>query len=296
MSTWLITGAGNGLGRTIAEVVLGAGHQVVATARKPSQLDSLVETFGRAIAVAELDVTDEEACAAAIEFSATTFGSIDVVVNNAGFGDVRPFEQTPSEDFRNLVETCFYGVVNMTRHVLPLMRAQRSGHIFQISSIGGRVAFAGNASYHAAKWAVGGFSEAVAQAAAPFGVVVTAIEPGGMRTGFGATATREQVDLLEEYEPSVGHVMKMLDQNWGRESGDPVKVAKVLLALAEAPGLPAHIVLGRVGLETVRAVETERARVRDLWQPVGDWIDFEADGALPALPDWQLPGTPKWVD
>lgn len=280
---WLVTGSGNGLGRDITEQALAAGNLVVATARKPEQLDDLVSAYGDQIRTVQHDVTNEEQCQLAVQTALEAFGRVDVLVNNAGYGDIRPFEQTPADDFRKLVETCLFGTVNMTRAVLPVMRDQRRGHIFQISSIGGRVAFAGNASYHAAKWGVGGFTEAIAQEAAPFGVVATTIEPGGMRTGFGNTATKN-IDLLPDYEPSVGKVLDMVGKSFGRESGDPVKVAKLLLILAEQDTLPPHIILGRIGLETVKAVEGLRAESRDEWQAVGDWIDFDVAGELPTLP------------
>ena len=158
---WLITGSGNGLGRVIAEKALEAGNRVVATARDTGQLADLVARYGAQVRAVRLDVTDEEEGKAAVQTAVETFGRIDVLVNNAGYGDLRPFEQTPSEDFRKLVETCLFGVVNLTRAVLPFMRRQRSGHIIQISSIGGRMAFPANASYFAAKWGVGGFTEGV---------------------------------------------------------------------------------------------------------------------------------------
>ncbi len=284
---WLVTGSGNGLGLAITEQVLSAGNLVVATARKPEQLDHLVEIYGDKIRTIRHDVTNEDECKVAVQAALKAFGRVDVLVNNAGYGDIRPFEQTPADDFRKLVETCLFGTVNMTRAILPVMRNQRSGHIFQISSIGGRVAFAGNASYHAAKWGVGGFTEAIAQEVAPFGVVATTIEPGGMRTGFGTTATKD-IDLLPDYEPSVGRVLEMVGRSFGRESGDPVKVAKLMLVLAEQEALPPHIILGRIGLETVKAVESQRAEARDVWQAVGDWIDFDVPGEMPSLPNSQV--------
>lgn len=284
---WLVTGSGNGLGLAITEQVLSAGNLVVATARKPEQLDHLVEIYGDKIRTIRHDVTNEDECKVAVQAALKAFGRVDVLVNNAGYGDIRPFEQTPADDFRKLVETCLFGTVNMTQAILPVMRNQRSGHIFQISSIGGRVAFAGNASYHAAKWGVGGFTEAIAQEVAPFGVVATTIEPGGMRTGFGTTATKD-IDLLSDYEPSVGRVLEMVGRSFGRESGDPVKVAKLMLVLAEQEALPPHIILGRIGLETVKAVESQRAEARDVWQAVGDWIDFDVPGEMPSLPNSQV--------
>jgi NAD(P)-dependent dehydrogenase (short-subunit alcohol dehydrogenase family) len=153
---WLITGSGSGLGRNIAEAALNAGDQVVATARNVRQLDELVAQYGANVRAVELDVTNESQGLAAVDAAVDAFGRLDVLVNNAGYGDTRPFEQVPSNEFRQLVETCFFGAVNLTRAALPVMRRQRSGHIIQISSLGGRTAFPGNAAYFASKWAVGG--------------------------------------------------------------------------------------------------------------------------------------------
>ena len=179
---WLVTGSGSGLGRAITIRALEAGHCVVATARDVSQLDDLVASYGSRIRPARLDVTDERESVAAVDVAISVFGRLDVLVNNAGFGEARPFEEVPSDDFRRVVETNFFGVVNLTRAALPEMRQRRSGHIIQISSFGGRSALAGNASYIASKWAVGGFTETIALEVAPFGVKVTALEPGGIRT------------------------------------------------------------------------------------------------------------------
>ena len=162
------------------------------------------------------------------------FGRLDVVVNNAGYGDIAPFEQLSSERFKALIDTNFYGVVNVTRAALPIMRKQRSGCILQISSVGGRLARPGSTGYHAAKWAVGGFTESLAQEVAPFGVKVCALEPGGMRTNWGARANKETPDLLPDYEPSVGAVIKALASYWGNEMSDPAKVAQLILRLADS--------------------------------------------------------------
>jgi NAD(P)-dependent dehydrogenase (short-subunit alcohol dehydrogenase family) len=202
----------------------------------PRRLADLVETYGDQVRTAPLDVADE----AAVE----AFGRLDVVVNNAGYDDIAPFEQVSSERFKAVVDTNFYGVVHVTRAALPIMRTQRSGTILQISSVGGRLALPGSAAYHAAKWAVGGFTEALAQEVASFGVKVCALEPGGMRTNWGTRANQDTPDLLPEYQPSVGAVAKALRPLWGQETSDPAKVAQVILRLAASDRLPAHLLLG----------------------------------------------------
>src|SRR5204863_2160839 len=169
---WLVTGSASGLGRNIAEAVLASGDRLVATARDPRRLNDLVENYGDQVRAAPLDVADEGAADAAVQVAVAAFGRLDVVVNNAGYGDVAPFEQLSSERFKAVIDTNFYGVVNVTRAAVPIMRMQKSGFILQISSVGGRLTRPGSTPYHAAKWAAGGFTESLAQELAPFGVKV----------------------------------------------------------------------------------------------------------------------------
>ena len=166
---WLVTGSASGLGRNIAEAVLESGDRLVATARDPRRLDDLVNKFGERVRAVSLDVADESAAQAAVQVALDAFGRLDVVVNNAGFGDIAPFEQLSAERFKAVMDTNFYGVVNVTRAAVRLMREQRSGCILQISSVGGRLTRPGSTPYHAAKWAVGGFTESLAQELSPFG-------------------------------------------------------------------------------------------------------------------------------
>ncbi|MDB5527292.1 MAG: family NAD(P)-dependent oxidoreductase [Devosia sp.] len=280
---WLITGSGSGLGRSIAEAALKSGDKVVATARNTGQLADLVTEYGDRVRAVPLDVTIEAEGRAAVAAAVEAFGRLDVLVNNAGYGDNRPFEQVPSDEFRHLVETCLFGVVNLTRAAIPVMRRQRSGHIIQISSLGGRTAFPGNAAYFASKWGVGGFTEGVALEVAPFGVKMTALEPGAMRTSWGTRAHAGQEPLLPEYEPSVGASMKQMEAYWGNETGDPAKVAQVVLKVAEAEALPPHILLGSDAFQFARQAEQARSAAADRWQAVSASIDMTA-GPIPALP------------
>src|ERR1700694_825174 len=203
---WLVTGSASGLGRNIAEAVLEFGDRLVATARDTKRLDDLVKKHGDRVRAVPLDVTDESAAQAAVQAAVAAFGRLNVVVNNAGYGDIAPFEQLSSERFKAVVDTNFYGVVNVTRAAVPIMRMQKSGCILQISSVGGRLTRPGSAGYHAAKWAVGGFTESLAQEVAPFGVKLCALEPGGMRTNWGARANKDTPALLPEDETYVGGV------------------------------------------------------------------------------------------
>jgi NAD(P)-dependent dehydrogenase (short-subunit alcohol dehydrogenase family) len=280
---WLVTGSAGGLGRHIADAVLASGDRLVATARDPRRLADLVETYGEQVRTAPLDVADEAAATAAVQVAVEAFGRLDVVVNNAGYGDIAPFEQLSSARFKAVVDTNFYGVVYVTRAALPIMRKQRSGTILQISSVGGRLALPGSAAYHAAKWAVGGFTEALAQEVAPFGVKVCALEPGGMRTNWGTRATQDTPDLLPEYEPSVGAVAEALKPLWGQETSDPAKVAQVILRLAASDHLPAHLLLGSDAVQFAGQAEAARAAEADRWREMSISTDVNAPGSVPPL-------------
>jgi len=280
---WLVTGSASGLGRNIAEAVVESGDRLVATARDPRRLQDLTEKYGDQVRTASLDVADENAAYAAVQVAVGAFGRLDVVVNNAGYGDVAPFEQLSSERFKAVVDTNFYGVVNVTRAALPIMRKQKGGYILQISSVGGRLALPGSTPYHAAKWAVGGFTESLAQEVAPFGVKVCALEPGGMRTNWGARANKDTPKLLPEYEPSVGAIVKALESLWGQENSDPAKVAQVILRLATSDHLPAHLLLGSDAVKYAGEAEAARAAYAERWREVSVSTDFNATTDLPTL-------------
>jgi NAD(P)-dependent dehydrogenase (short-subunit alcohol dehydrogenase family) len=256
---WLITGSGNGLGRDIAEAALAAGDSVVAGARRLDQLSSLVEQYGERITPVELDVRKEEAATAAVKAALDKYGRLDVLVNNAGYGYFAPFEQMTSEQFRDVVETCLFGVVYTTHAALPVMRKQKSGHIFQVSSVGGRMAMPGNSPYHAAKWAVGGFSDSVAAEVAPFGVKVCTLEPGGIRTNWAQRAGENSPEVLPEYEGSVGAVYKLLASVRGNAEGDPKKIADVIVKLSNTQDVPKRLILGKDAEARVKHVELARA-------------------------------------
>ena len=281
---WLITGSGSGLGRAITIKALAAGHRVVATARDVKQLDDLVASHGSRVRAVRLDVTDERESVAAVDVAISAFGRLDVLVNNAGYGETRPFEELSSDDFRRVVETNFYGVVNLTRAALPEMRQRRSGHIIQISSVGGRSAIPGNAAYIASKWAVGGFTETIALEAAPFGVKVTALEPGGMRTNWGKRAFGNVPPMLSDYDASVGETVRQLAAYWGNEAGDPEKVAQVIVRVAEADRLPPHILLGSDALHAAHGADAARNAAAERWRPVSAWTDVASEGVLPDFP------------
>jgi len=280
---WLVTGSASGLGREIAGAVLASGDRLLATARDPQRLHDLVERYGKQVSTAPLDVADETAAKTAVAKAVDIFGGLDVLVNNAGYGDTAPFEQVSSERFRALVETNFFGVVSMTRAAIPIMRKQKSGCILQISSVGGRLATPGGAAYHAAKWAVGGFTEAIALEVAAFGVKVCALEPGGMRTNWGNRALAGVPILLPEYETSVGALIKSLEPYWGHETGDPAKVAQVIVQLATREQLPAHLLIGSDAVQFARLAEQKRESDAKEWLEVSLSTDAEGVQEQPAL-------------
>ena len=280
---WLVTGSASGLGRHIAEAVLASGDRLVATARDPRRFEDLVKKYAEQIRAVPLDVTDAEAAHAAVQAAVESFGRLDVLVNNAGYGDIAPFEQLSPERFQALIDTNFYGVVYTTRAALPIMRKQKSGCILQISSVGGRLALPGSTPYHAAKWAVGGFTESLAQEVAPFGVKVCALEPGGMRTNWGTRARQDMPELLPDYEPSVGALVKALEPLWGKENSDPAKVAQVILRLAASDRLPAHLLLGSDAVKYAGEALAARATEAKRWREVSVSTDVNAPESLPAL-------------
>jgi NAD(P)-dependent dehydrogenase (short-subunit alcohol dehydrogenase family) len=280
---WLITGSGNGLGRDIVEAALAAGDSVVAGARQTQQLEPLVAQYGERVKPATLEVRDEEAAKAAVQLAVNLFGRLDVLVNNAGYGQVAPFEQLSAGDFKAVVDTCFYGVVYTTRAAIPVMRKQKSGYIFQVSSIGGRLAIAGNTPYHAAKWAVGGFSDALAMEVAPFGVKICTLEPGGIRTNWARRAGQNAPELLPDYEPSVGPILKLLESIEGRQEGDPRKIADLIVQLANREEVPLRLTLGVDAEKRVQQAETKRANEAENWRHLTISTVFENAEPIPEL-------------
>jgi NAD(P)-dependent dehydrogenase (short-subunit alcohol dehydrogenase family) len=280
---WFVTGSASGLGRSIAEAVLASGDSLVATAREPKRLGDLLEKYGERVRTLALDVTDEEGCKKTVEKAVETFGNLDVVVNNAGYGDIAPFEQMGPERFKAVIDTNFYGVVYVTRAAVPFMRKQKSGCILQISSVGGRVTRPGSTPYHAAKWAVGGFTESLAKEVAPFGVKVCALEPGGMRTNWGNRANQNTPELLPDYEPSVGAAVSALKSYWGNEVSDPEKVAQVILRLASSEHLPFDLLLGSDAVRNAQEAEATRNREAEHWREVSLSTDVDASVSLPNI-------------
>ena len=270
----MITGSASGLGRDIAEAALAAGKQVVASARRPEELQDLVERYKEGRRAVRQDVTNSEEADAAVARAIQAFGRLDVLVNNAGYAQFAPLEQMSAGDFKGIIDTCFYGVVNTTRAALPVMRKQRSGVIFQVSSVGARVTRPGNSPYHAAKWAVSGFAEALAQEASVFGVQVCALEPGVIRTNWAKRANSAAPRLLAEYEENVGNAIRVLANYWGQENSDPKLIADLIVNLAEENALPPHLLLGSDAYAISTRADDAQRELSEKWRETGESVDF----------------------
>jgi NAD(P)-dependent dehydrogenase (short-subunit alcohol dehydrogenase family) len=241
---WFVTGASRGLGRAVVEAALASGALVIATARTVKSLSAFTEKVGsdRFLAL-PLDVSKESEVTNAVSAGYTKFGRIDVVVNNAGYANTAAVEDIEIQDFREQMETNFMGVVYVTKAVLPILRSQESGHIFQISSVGGRVGTPGLSAYQSAKWAVGGFSTVLAQEVAPLGIKVTVIEPGGIKTDWAGSSMRIP-PISEPYKPTVGAMAEMLRGSAGQQPSTPEKVAGIIVSLSEADDVPLRLLVG----------------------------------------------------
>ena len=279
---YLVTGSSRGLGRSITRAALTAGHRVLATARRPEQLDDLVAEFGDRVRPFALDVTDYDAARAAVAAAVSTFGRLDVVVNNAGYANLASVEDITIEDFRAQVDTNFFGVVNVTKAALPVLREQGSGHVIQISSLGGRIGNAGVAAYQAAKFAVGGFSESLAQEVGPLGIAVTVLEPGGMRTDW-AGSSMEVPPVSAPYLPTVGAMAELFIEGGDHLGGDPDKVAHVVLQVADMPQPPDRLLLGTDAFTYARLAAEARTASDDKWRDLSASTD--ADGVTSANTD-----------
>lgn len=274
---WLITGAARGLGRAIVEAALQAGDRVLATARDTSQLTTLLADHSEQLATFALDVTDELQAQQAVAEALRRFGRLDVLVNNAGYGQIQPFEHVSSDDFRAQIETNLFGVVNLTRAAIAPMRAQGYGRIFQVSSAGGRISSPGLAAYQAAKWAVGGFSDVVGKELVGFGIQVCTLEPGGIRTDWGQQARTTLQDLPADYQESLGAFKALIDSYVGNENGDPARIARLLVHLCRSSEqLPARLLLGSDAWQYVQAAEQARSAEAQHWQQLTLAADFGA--------------------
>jgi NAD(P)-dependent dehydrogenase (short-subunit alcohol dehydrogenase family) len=265
---WFITGTSRGFGREWAIAALDRGDKVAATARDTATLSDLVDKFGDAILPIQLDVTDRAADFAAVKQAHDHFGRLDVVVNNAGYGQFGFVEELSEQDARDQIETNVFGALWVTQAALPYLREQRSGHIIQVSSIGGIVAFPNVGIYHASKWALEGFSQALAQEVAPFGVHVTLIEPAGFSTDWSGSSSRT-AEALPAYADLHAENERVRKTRWAAP-GDPKASAAAVLKVVDAQEPPLRVFFGDAPLGLAKADYEERLRTWEEWQPVAE--------------------------
>ncbi|MER5755309.1 SDR family NAD(P)-dependent oxidoreductase [Streptomyces sp. NPDC002088] len=283
--TWFITGSSRGFGRTLVRAALEAGDLVAATARNPEQLADLTEQFGDRIRPIALDVTDPAAARTALGEAQARFGRIDVLVNNAGYANVSPIETAQDSDFRAQFETNFWGVYNVTKAAIPLLREQKGGLVMQFSSMGGRVGGSpGIASYQAAKFAIDGFSRVLRAETAPFGVKVLVVEPSGFRTDWAGSSMVVH-DIPAAYAETVGAVHTRLRQNGDGAAGDPVRAAEILVQIAKRRDIPHHLPLGVNAAEG--SIELDRRLLEEdlKWRQVARSADFAEPYPVPLPSD-----------
>jgi NAD(P)-dependent dehydrogenase (short-subunit alcohol dehydrogenase family) len=270
---WLITGSSRGLGRAFAVAALEAGHLVTPTSRKVGDLTELQRNYGERVLPLALDVTNETQANDAVQSTIKTFGRLDVLVNNAGYGNLAPIEDTSLEEFRVQIETNLFGVIILTKAALPHFRERRSGHFIQVTSIAGRIGPIGRAPYAAAKWGVEGFSETLAKEVAPFGVKVTIVEPGGFRTDFAGASTSLQEGRLE-YDETVGKTVRFQREYNGKQPGDPARAAAALLRLAAEQDPPLRIVLGSDAYGAAEKNDLAKIELSTKWKDLSISTDF----------------------
>jgi NAD(P)-dependent dehydrogenase (short-subunit alcohol dehydrogenase family) len=277
--TWFITGCSRGFGREWAIAALERGDKVAATARDTSTLDDLVSTYGDAILPIELDVTDRAADFAAVQQAAEHFGRLDIVVNNAGYGHFGFVEELSEDDFRAQLETNTFGAMWVTQAALPIMREQGSGHILQVSSIGGISAFPIVGAYHASKWALEGFSQALAQEVEGFGIHVTLIEPGGFSTDWGGSSSKRSAPLAayDELREQVAESRKARMST----PGEPSASAAAVLRIVDADEPPLRVFFGAAPLGIAKADYESRLETWEKWDDVAQL----AQGSAPAETD-----------
>ena len=274
---WLITGCSSGIGRELARAALEAGDCVALSARDAATLRDLAGIHPeRALALA-LDVTDAGQVSRAVSEAERRFGRIDVLVNNAGYGYLAAIEEGEEAEVRALFETNFFGLVAMIRAVLPGMRARRSGHVVNVSSMAGLVANPGTGYYSSSKFAVEGLSEALSRELAPFGIRVTAVEPGAFRTDWSGRSMRRTRTPLAAYADTVGARVAMIQGLDGRQRGDPRRAAAAILRVVAHPDPPLHLLLGPEVVEALRGKLADLERSLAEWEAVSLDVDFRGE-------------------
>jgi NAD(P)-dependent dehydrogenase (short-subunit alcohol dehydrogenase family) len=272
--TWFITGASTGFGRVLAEEVLKAGGKVVATARNRDKVADLEAKFPQRAKALALDVTDAGQIDSAVTQAFAQFGQVDVLVNNAGYGLAGAIEEVSEAEYMPMFETNVFGLLRVTRAFLPHLRKQRSGHILNLSSIGGLVAGPGIGYYNATKFAVEGLSEALAAEVAPLGIRVTIIEPGPFRTDFLGRSGVVAKTRIADYDATAGNMRKYFAENDGKQKGDPLRAVHAMMQVVESPNPPLRLLLGRSALERLRSKLANWEKEIAEWEKVTLGADF----------------------
>ena len=272
--TWFITGASSGFGRMLAEEVLKGGGKVIATARNLDRVTDLEAKYPRTAKALALDVTDAGQVDSAVTQAFAQFGQVDVLVNNAGYGVAGAIEEVSEAEFMPMFETNVFGLLQMTRAFLPHLRKQRSGHILNLSSIGGVVAGPGIGFYNATKFAVEGISEALAAEVAPLGIRVTIIEPGPFRTDFLGRSGVVAKTRLADYDSTAGSMRKYFAENDGKQKGDPLRAVQAMMQVVESPNPPLRLLLGASAAQRLRAKLDNWEKEIAAWEKVTVGADF----------------------
>jgi NAD(P)-dependent dehydrogenase (short-subunit alcohol dehydrogenase family) len=273
---WFITGCSTGFGRELASAVIARGWRAVVAARDPASVGDLIDRAdGRAIA-ARLDVTRDDEIAAAVIAAHEAFGRIDVLVNNAGFGYLAAVEEGEDAEVRAMFEANFFGAAALIRAVLPGMRERRSGHVVNITSVGGLVGNPGSGYYAATKFALEGLSEALARETEDLGIKVTAVEPGPFRTDWAGRSLKQTQHPIGDYDAVAGRRRASISGMSGKQAGDPARAAEVIIEAVSSTKPPAHLVLGQAGLDLVRGKLARLNADLDTWQERTVWADHPA--------------------
>jgi NAD(P)-dependent dehydrogenase (short-subunit alcohol dehydrogenase family) len=275
MATWLITGCSTGLGRALAEKVLGDGHNAVVTARDTAAVEDLVEAHASTALAVALDVTDPAQVIDAVKQAEQRFGQIDVLVNNAGYGYRAAVEEGGEADIRRLFDTNVFGAVAMIKAVLPGMRARHTGTIVNISSIGARACPAGSGYYAATKAALEAMTSSLRKEIQPLGLTAMAVEPGGFRTDFAGRSLTQSAEAIADYAQTAGKRRKENDNAHGKQPGDPARAAAALVEVVASGEAPELLVLGPDALTRLRSVLNEQRAEIDTWEPVSTSTDFD---------------------
>ncbi|GHO64427.1 short-chain dehydrogenase/reductase [Ktedonobacter sp. SOSP1-52] len=270
---WLITGCSSGFGQAFAQAVIAHGDHLIATARHVEQIEALTGAQPDQVRALELDVTNARQAQETVKAALDTFGHIDVLVNNAGYGLFGAFEELSEAQIRQQMEVNLLGAMNVTRAVLPSLRAQGWGHLVQISSLGGLAGFAGNSAYSASKFALEGWSEVISRELAPFGIKVTIVEPGGFRTEWAGRSMIKAAPLAA-YDVVMTERREGMEQANGRQPGDPARAAQAIIAVVESEHPPLRLPLGTDAVTIIRQHLQQQLSDLDRWESLSCSTDF----------------------